>query len=57
MNEVRARRLLTRRSDLKEGSESEFGTKRTCWRRLTMSAPEGKTDVPREPGHFRFWHL
>jgi hypothetical protein len=22
--------------------------------RLTMSAPEGKTDVPREPGHFRF---
>jgi hypothetical protein len=20
-----------------------------------MSAPEGKTDVPREPGHFRFW--
>jgi hypothetical protein len=20
----------------------------------TMSAPEGKTDVPREPGHFRF---
>jgi hypothetical protein len=19
-----------------------------------MSAPEGKTDVPREPGHFRF---
>ena len=22
-----------------------------------MSAPEGKTDVPREPGHFRFWHF
>jgi hypothetical protein len=20
-----------------------------------MCAPEGKTDVPREPGHFRFW--
>jgi ISXO2-like transposase domain len=20
-----------------------------------MSAPEGKTDVPREPRHFRFW--
>jgi hypothetical protein len=20
-----------------------------------MSAPEGKTDVPRGPGHFRFW--
>jgi hypothetical protein len=32
----------------------EYGTKRTCWGRLTMSAPEGKTDVPREPGHFRF---
>ena len=31
------------------------GTKRTCRGRLTMSAPEGKTDVPREPGHFRFW--
>jgi hypothetical protein len=30
------------------------GTKRTCRGRLTMSAPEGKTDVPREPGHFRF---
>jgi hypothetical protein len=34
--------------------ESVCGTKRTCWGRLTMSAPEGKTDVPREPGHFRF---
>jgi hypothetical protein len=22
-----------------------------------MSAPEGKTDAPREPGHFRFWTL
>jgi hypothetical protein len=31
-----------------------FGTKRTCRGRLTISAPEGKTDVPREPGHFRF---
>jgi hypothetical protein len=31
-----------------------IGTKRTCRGRLTMSAPEGKTDVPREPGHFRF---
>jgi hypothetical protein len=31
-------------------------TKRTCRGRLTMSAPEGKTDVPREPGHFRFLH-
>jgi len=29
--------------------ESAYGTKRTCWGRLTMSAPEGKTDVPREP--------
>jgi hypothetical protein len=29
-------------------------TIRTCWRPLTISAPEGKTDVPREPGHFRF---
>jgi hypothetical protein len=34
--------------------ESVHGTKRTCQGRLTMSAPEGKTDVPREPGHFRF---
>ncbi len=33
---------------------SLLGTKRTCWCRLTMSAPEGKTDVPRGPGHFRF---
>jgi hypothetical protein len=33
---------------------SESGTKRTCRGRLTISAPEGKTDVPREPGHFRF---
>jgi hypothetical protein len=31
-----------------------FGTKRTRRGRLTISAPEGKTDVPREPGHFRF---
>jgi aspartokinase len=29
-------------------------TKRTCRGRPTMSAPEGKTDVPRGPGHFRF---
>jgi hypothetical protein len=33
---------------------SLIGTKRTCQGRLTMSVPEGKTDVPREPGHFRF---
>jgi hypothetical protein len=31
-----------------------YGTKRTCQGRLTMSAPVGKTDVPRGPGHFRF---
>jgi hypothetical protein len=24
------------------------------WGRQTMSAPEAKTDVPREPEHFRF---
>jgi hypothetical protein len=42
---------------------SGYGTKRTRWGRLTMSGPEGKTDVPREPGylrngasHFRFRH-
>jgi hypothetical protein len=35
--------------------ESGSGTNWTCWRRLTTSAPEGKTDVPREPGHFRSW--
>ena len=33
---------------------SAVGTKRTCRGRLTMSGPESKTDVPREPGHFRF---
>jgi hypothetical protein len=33
---------------------SLVGTKRTCRGRLTMSAAEGTTDVPREPGHFRF---
>src|SRR5450631_130539 len=26
-----------------------FGTERTCRGRLTMSGPESKTDVPREP--------
>jgi NAD(P)-dependent dehydrogenase (short-subunit alcohol dehydrogenase family) len=34
--------------------ESPYGTKQTCRGRLTISVPEGKTDVPREPGHFRF---
>ena len=34
---------------------SANGTKRKCRGRLTMSAPEGKTGVPRGPGHFRFW--
>ncbi|SRR6266478_7026556 len=33
---------------------SALGTKRTCRGRLTMSAPEGKTDVPREAGHWPF---
>jgi hypothetical protein len=31
-----------------------LAAKRTCWSRLTMSAAEGKTDVPREPAPFRF---
>src|SRR3984893_663985 len=31
-----------------------FGTRRTCRGRLTMSAPEGKTDGRREPGYLRF---
>jgi hypothetical protein len=31
-----------------------FGTKRRCQGSLTMSAPQGETDVPREPGHFHF---
>ena len=35
-------------------ADSVVGTKRTCWVRLTVSAPESKTDVPCEPGHFRF---
>jgi hypothetical protein len=34
----------------------EVAPKRTCRAGLTMSAPVGKTDVPRGPGHFRFWH-
>jgi len=34
--------------------EAEIGTNPTCRGRLTMSAPGGKTDVPREPGRFRF---
>jgi len=33
---------------------SLIGTKRTCRGGLTMSAPEGKTDGPREPGHSVF---
>jgi hypothetical protein len=37
-----------------KGFRTVFGTKRACRGRLTISAPEGKTDVPREPGHFRF---
>jgi hypothetical protein len=43
--------LLTYGSEIQA---SASGTKRTCRGRLTMSAPEGKTDDPREPGHFRF---
>jgi hypothetical protein len=31
-----------------------LAAKRTCRGRLMMSAPEGKTGVPRKPGHFRF---
>jgi hypothetical protein len=31
-----------------------IGTFRTCRAGLTMSAVEGRTDVPREPCHFRF---
>jgi hypothetical protein len=27
---------------------------RTCWGNLTMSALEGRTDLPFKPGHFRF---
>ncbi len=34
--------------------ESGYGTKQTYQGGLTMPALEGKTDVPREPGHFRF---
>jgi hypothetical protein len=34
--------------------ESVAGTFRTCRAGLTMSAVEGRTDVPREPCHFRF---
>jgi hypothetical protein len=32
---------------------SNTGTKRTCRGSLMMSAPKGKTDVPREPGHLK----
>ncbi len=31
------------------------GTFRTCWGNLTMSALEGRTDLPFKRGHFRFW--
>jgi hypothetical protein len=41
-------RTLLRRTSAVNGS-----AKRTCRGRLTRSAPEGKTDVPRKPGHFR----
>ena len=30
------------------------GTFRTCWGNLTMSALEGRTDLPFKRGHFRF---
>jgi hypothetical protein len=44
----------TRRAGASFISKSTVGTKRTCRGRLTMPGPEVKTDVPREPGHFRF---
>ena len=31
-----------------------FGTYRTCWGSLTISALEGRTDLPFTRGHFRF---
>src|SRR5450432_1408410 len=43
-----------RRGHRLSAANDALGTKQTRWGRLTMSAPEGKTDVPREPGHFRF---
>jgi hypothetical protein len=36
------------------GLISGFGTLRTCKGSLTMSAPEGRTDLPFMQGHFRF---
>ena len=33
--------------------ESVVGTKQTCQGDLTMSALEGRTDVPCKRGHFR----
>jgi hypothetical protein len=32
---------------------SLIGAKRTCVAKLTMSAYEGRTDIPFKPGHFR----
>jgi hypothetical protein len=46
-------RRLKRREPVPH-SPGSWMTKRTCRGRLTMSAPEGETDVPREPGHFCF---
>jgi hypothetical protein len=37
-----------------KAATSEFGTKRTCRGGLTMSAVEGRTDIPRKRSHFRF---
>jgi hypothetical protein len=57
LTSLRAKRISGSKN-FHPSAEKDFfntiGTKRTCWGRLTMSAPEGKTDVPREPGHFRF---
>ena len=62
----RAKRALQRQGSLKINFREIFrrrsifdfcntiGTKRTCWGHLTMSALEGRTDLPFKPGHFRF---
>ena len=37
--------------------ESVCGTKRTWRGGLTMSAVEGRTDMPRKRADFHFWHI
>ena len=39
---------------LANSEPSTHGTFRTCWGNLTISALEGRADLPFKRGHFRF---